>query len=103
MRRAQFVFRKITSACAQIGAGVAQNVDQLERHSVALAQRQHLVFAQTREVPNMPETKTGPEFADTTGNQISVFVQIGGGAKRANFLRIVEALDVKHLAMRDLL
>src|SRR5437867_8621942 len=103
MRRAQFVFRKITSARAQIGAGVAQNVDQLKRHSVTLAQRQHLVFAQTREVPNMPETKARPEFADTTGNQIGVFVQIGGGAKRANFLRIVEALEIEHLAMRDLL
>src|SRR2546425_13153482 len=103
MRRAQFVFRKITSACAQIGPGVAQNVDQLERHSVALAQRQHLVFAQTRKVPSMPETKTGPEFADTTGDQISVFVQIGGGAKSPKFLRMVEELGVKHLCMRDVL
>src|SRR5437870_3724142 len=103
MRRAQFVFRKITSARVQIGTDIAQHIDQLKRHSVAFAQGQHLVLAQTREVPNMPETKARPEFADTTGNQISVFVQIGGGAKRANFLRIIEALEVEQLAMRDLL
>src|ERR1700741_3837216 len=93
----------MTSACSKIGPGIAQHIDQLERHSVALAERQHLVLAQAREVSNMPETKERPKFTDTTGNQIGVFVQIGGGAERANLLRIVEALQIEHLATRDFL
>ena len=51
----------------------------------------------------MPETESRPKFADTTGNQISVFVQISGEAERVNFLRIIEALQIEHLPTRDFL
>src|SRR5207249_8776988 len=80
------------SACSQIGAGIAQNVDQLKRHAVALAQGQHLVLTQAREISNMPETEPRPEFTGTTSNQIGVFIQIGRDSERANFFRIVKAL-----------
>ena len=49
----------------------------------------------------MPETKARPEFADTTGNQISVFLEIGSGTQRADLLRIIETLQVEHLATRN--
>src|SRR2546428_10545306 len=51
----------------------------------------------------MPETEPRPKFTDTTGNQIRVFIQIDGGSERANFLRIIESLQIEHLAPRDLL
>ena len=101
MRRSQFEFRKITSARAKIGADVAQHIDQLKGHAVALAESQHLVLAQAGEIPDMPETEPRPKFTDTTGNQIRVFIQIGSGAECANFLRIVESLQIEHLAPRD--
>src|SRR6266481_2651794 len=103
MRRVQFEFREITSARSKVGAGVAQHIDQLKRHAVAFAERQHLVLAQACKISNMPETESRPKFTYTTGNQIRVFIQIGSGAKRANFLRVIEALKIEHLATRDLL
>src|SRR5437667_5642380 len=51
----------------------------------------------------MPKAKLCPEFPDTTGHQIRVFIQVGGGGERANFGRITEALQVELLAMCDFL
>src|SRR5437667_10171659 len=103
MRRVQFVFREITSARSKIRAGIAQHIDQLKRHAVTLAERQHLVFAQPREILNMPETESRPKFTDTTSNQISVLIQIGSCPERADFLRIIETLQIEHLAVSDFL
>src|SRR5436190_21521740 len=97
------MFGKITSSRSKIRAGVAQHVDQLKRHAITLSQSQHLVLAPVCEVADMPETESRPEFTDTTGNEICVFIEIGGGAKRANFLRITEALEIEHLPARNLL
>src|SRR6266568_6031911 len=75
--RAELVIWKITSTRSQIGAGVAQDIDQLKSHAIAPAQSEHLVLRQTSEVPKMPEAKSRPEFAHTACDQIRVFVQIG--------------------------
>src|SRR4029078_4974365 len=99
----KLVIRKITSTPSKIGAGVAQDVDQLKSHAVAAAQCEHLVLSQTGEVLNMPETKSRPEFAHTACNQIGVFVQVGSSLERANLCRVMEPVQIKHLAMRDLL
>src|SRR5262249_13407012 len=101
MRRGQFEFREIASAFSQIRAGVAKHVDQLKRHAVALAEGEHLVLAPPSKVVNMPETESRPKFTYTTGNEISVLIKIGSSAERVNFLRIVETLQIEHLAVRD--
>src|SRR2546430_17400546 len=49
----------------------------------------------------MPETEPCPKLTHTTGNQICVFIQIGSGRERGNFLRIIEALQIEHLAASD--
>src|SRR4029079_4150146 len=92
------VFRKITSPRSKIRACVAQHINQLKRHPVMLSQRKHLVFSPARELAHVAETESRPKFADTTGNQIRVFVKIRSGAQRADLLRIIETLEVKHLA-----
>ena len=51
----------------------------------------------------MPKTESRPKFSDTTSNQIGVFIQIGSCSERANFLRIIEALQIEHLAVSDFL
>src|SRR5256885_15921466 len=51
----------------------------------------------------MPKAKSRPEFAYTTRDQIGVFVQIGGALKRAQLCRIIEAKQIKHLTVSDLL
>src|SRR4029077_12863495 len=103
MRRVQFEFREITSARSKVGAGIAQHIDQLKRHAVAFAERQYLVLAQACEISNMPETESRPKFTYTAGNQIRVFIQIGSGAKSANFLWVIEPLQIKHLAAGNFL
>jgi hypothetical protein len=52
-------------------------------------------------VVNVPETESRPKLTDTTGNQISVFVEVRSSIKRADLLRIIETLQVKHLATRN--
>src|SRR5205814_9846363 len=69
MGRGQFILRKITSSCPKIRTGIAQNVDQLKSHSVALPEIKHLGFAQLRELRKMPKTKPRPEFSHTTRDQ----------------------------------
>src|SRR5262249_15898030 len=101
MAGVQFVLGEITSARTQIRAGVAQHIDQLKRHSVTLSESQHFIFATAGEVANLPETESRPKFTDTTGNQIGVFVEIGSGGEGADFLRIIKALQVEHLAACD--
>src|SRR5436190_23089787 len=101
MRRSQFEFRKITSARAKIGTDVSQHIDQLKGHAVEFAESQHLILAQAGEIPDMPETEPRPKLTDTTGNQIRVFIQIDSGSERANFLRIIESLQIEHLAASD--
>src|SRR6476620_6978948 len=95
------MFGKITSARSKIRAGVAQHINQLKRHAITLSQGKHLVLCPARELANVPETESRPKFADTTGNQISVFVKIRSTTKRADLLRTIEALQVEHLAARD--
>src|SRR5205807_8592444 len=51
----------------------------------------------------MPKAKLCPEFPDTTGHQIRVFIQIGDGGERVNFGRITEVLQVERLALCDFL
>src|SRR5437762_2803482 len=95
------MFREIASARSQIGPGIAQHIDQLKRHAVALAEGQHLVLAPACEVPNVSETEPRPELTYTTGDHIRVFVEIGSCRERASFLWIWEALQIEHLATRD--
>ena len=102
MRRVQFVFRKVTSACPKIGPGVAQHIDQLKRHAVPSAESKHFILGAVREIANVAETDSGPEFTDTTGHQIRIFIEIGSGAKRANFRRLAKALEIEHLPARNL-
>ena len=92
------MFGKITSSRSKIRAGVAQHIDQLKRHAVTLSQSKHLVLGLARELANVPETESRPKFADTTGNQVGVFVEIRSSTKRADLLRIIETLQVEHLA-----
>ena len=51
----------------------------------------------------MPKAKSRPKFAYTTRDQIGVFVQIGGALKRGQLCRIIEAMQIKHLTVRDFL
>ena len=73
----------------------------MQSHAVTPAAIEHLFFAQPGEFPHMPKAKPRPEFPDTTGHQIRVFIQIGGGGERANFGWITEALQVERLALCD--
>jgi hypothetical protein len=66
-----------------------------------LSQGEHLVFCTSRELANVPETESRPKLANTPGNQISVFVEVRSGIKRADLLRIIETLQVEHLATRN--
>ena len=43
----------------------------------------------------MPEAEPRPEFADTTCHKIGVFIQIGGRTERANFLRVIETVEIE--------
>src|SRR5437660_12821951 len=70
-------------------------------NAISLAESQHLIRAPAGKVPIMPETEPCPNLADTTGNQICVFVQISGGAECPNFLRVIKALQIEHLAASD--
>src|SRR5437763_9433736 len=65
------------------------------------AESKHFIVAAACEAANVPETEPCPEFTNTTGHQICVFVEICSGAKRANFFRITEALQIKHLPARN--
>src|SRR5436190_6438247 len=49
----------------------------------------------------MPEAEPRPEFADTTRHKIGVFIQIGGSMERANFLRVIETMEIEHFALGD--
>ena len=51
----------------------------------------------------MPKTESRPKFTDRASNQIGVFIQIGSCPERANFLRIIETLQIEHLAVSDFL
>src|SRR6266404_9685205 len=103
MGRGQFIFRKITSSCSKIRTGIAQDVDQLKSHSVALPEIEHLVFAQLRELREMPKTKPRPEFPDTTRDQKGVLIEIGRCGERMNVGGVVEVLQIERLAPRDFL
>src|SRR5712691_197937 len=75
-RRRQFFIREIASARAEISAGIAQNIDQLQSHAVALAQIEHFIFAPRREVPHMPKAETRPKLTGRSGDEVSVFIEI---------------------------
>jgi hypothetical protein len=51
----------------------------------------------------MPKAKSGPKFTHTARNQVGVFVQIGSGLESAHFCRVIEAMKIEHLAVRDFL
>src|SRR4029453_621848 len=80
-RRELFVW-KITAARAKIGAGIAQNVDQLQTHSVTLRQVEHFRFAMARELWQMSKTKPRPKFSGAAGDEVSVFIELGRGFER---------------------
>src|SRR5260370_33223021 len=101
MDRGQFIFRKITSSGSKIRTGIAQDVDQLKSHSVALPEIEHLLFAQLRERRKIPKAKPRPKFPDTTRDQKCVFIQIGCGGERANIGGVIEILQIERLAPRN--
>src|SRR5262245_54585250 len=101
MHRAQFVFWEITSSCSEIRAGVAQHIDQLKPHAIALSQNKHLVLGSARELADVPETLSRPKFTNTPCNQIGIFLEICSGAQRLDLLRIIETLQVEHLAAHN--
>src|SRR5438477_2589546 len=103
MGRGQFILRKITSSRPKIRTGIAQNVDQLKSHSVALPEIKHLGFAQLRELRKMPKTKPRPEFSHTTRDQKRVLIEIGRCRERTNVGGVIEVFYVERLAPRDFL
>src|SRR5262249_14256548 len=82
--RGELFVLKITAARTKIGAGVAQNVNQLQSHSATLPEIEHFHFASLREFRQVTKTQPRPKFAGAAGNEISVFVELGRGFERGD-------------------
>ena len=98
----EFARGKITAAIPQIGAEIAQDVDELQSLAVLHAQLAHLRFGLSLD-PSRARTEPGPVYPRRpSGHEIGVFVEIGGGRKRLHF-RAAETLQVEHLSAIDFL
>ncbi len=96
--------RNITATVFQILRQVAQDVDHLQALAETLAQREHFAFVQLRPACfEMTLAKPGPEFADATGDEGRVFVQLGGRGEGFGCLGggIAEAQEVEFLCAAD--
>src|SRR5437588_4793993 len=98
----EFVVWKITPTRAKIGPRIAQNVDQLQTHSVAFPHPEHVVFASRRKLWQMTKTEPGPKFSRAPGNQISVFVELRRRFQGDDLFRILETLEIEELAAINL-
>src|SRR5207244_11227446 len=101
--RGKLVVRKITAPGAKIGPRVAQDVNQLQAHAVALSLLEHLGFGLRGKFCEMAETKPGPKFPRTTSDEISVFIQLGRRFQSNKLFRIPEPLEIEELAAINLL
>src|SRR5262249_37406853 len=88
---------KIATAGAKISAGVAQDVNQLQTHSVTLGQVEHLRFTSGCEFRQVTKTESRPKFTGAAGNEISVFVELGRCFQGGDLLRIVKTLQIQQL------
>src|SRR5437763_11211248 len=50
----------------------------------------------------MGETKPGPEFADTSGDKVSVFVEVGRGGERIDLATAAESFEIEALSSINL-
>src|SRR2546423_13574274 len=87
----------------QVVAGVAQNIDQLQSLTIAHAQFAHLGFGTRREILHVRETKPSPEFTHAAGDQVSVFIELGGVHERCDLTTSAESFQVEPLSPVDLL
>src|SRR5438477_1472480 len=94
----EFVVWKITAARAKIGPRIAQNVDQLQTHSVAFPHPEHVVFASRCKLWQMTKTEPGPKFSRATGNKICVFVELPRRFQGDDLFRFLETLEIEQLA-----
>ena len=66
------------------------------------AQLTHLRFRPITEILHVRETEARPKFSDTSGDKVSVLVEIGRGGKRLH-VRAAESLKVERLPSIDFL
>src|SRR5207249_12189374 len=82
---------------------IAQDVDQLQTHAVALPHSEHLVFTSRGNLAQMAKAKPGPKFSRAAGHEIDVFVKLSRRFQGNNSLWISDTLEVEDLASVNLL
>ena len=100
---AEFGLGKVTAARAQVRRGVAQDVHELEALAEIRAEAAQVGESEMGAIWQMVQAEPRPEFADAAGDEIRVFLQLGGALEGDDMAAVAEALEVEGLAADDFL